>query len=381
MLRTRCEAFVADAGRVVGVKISDETASELFIKANRGVILTAGGMGMNLDLLEKYVPSAYMYATQGGPMPTHTGETIRMSLGMGADISGFDSFSCWEGGLDEYWGDGDGSYWHHFWHGPSQLAQNPWLRIDKVGNRLPYYLSSFSPEGFGVLQPGYDLPVFGMGDLSTANAAMSSIGHRAHCIFDSNYPEIVYKLQPSVSLSGSDTSRTPLTAGFNIAEGTDPSPYASLDWQAEVEEAIERGSVKKADTLADLAAPLKIDPDALITAGERWNELCQQGEDTDLSIPYLSEWLLPIENPPYYGITEGGHLSKTLAGLRVNAKMQVIDREAKPIPGLFAGWTTAGGLSGEASFGGQVGNSTIFGAIGASGIGGFMAIKGLLASE
>jgi succinate dehydrogenase/fumarate reductase flavoprotein subunit len=380
MLNTRCDALVADAGRVIGVKVTDKsTDTEIFVKADKGVILTAGGFGVNLDMLAKYIPSAYMYAVSGGPMPSHTGEAIRMGVGMGADISGFDSFSCWEGGLDDYWGDGDGQFFHYFWYGPSQVAQNPWLLIDKAGNRVPFYLDDIT-SSTNLLQPGFDPTVYTMGDLSTAASWMSTVGHRAYCIFDADYEAHLEVFKRS-TYKGGDFSRTPLTVGYNIAEGIDPTPFASLDWQSEFYKAIESGSVKKADTLEDLAAQLKIEPDRLAIAVERWNDICEQGKDTDLPIPYLPEWLIPIKNSPYYGIAEGGHISKTLAGLRVNTKMQVIDRDANVIPGLYAGWTTAGGLAGESSYGGQLGNCTPFGSVGASGVGGFMAIRGLLASE
>ena len=54
-----------------------------------------------------------------------------MGLGMGADFSGFDSWSCWEGAIDEETAGGDGQFWHYFWHGERQLFHNPWLIIDK----------------------------------------------------------------------------------------------------------------------------------------------------------------------------------------------------------------------------------------------------------
>ncbi|MDR1185704.1 MAG: FAD-dependent oxidoreductase [Coriobacteriales bacterium] len=380
MLNTRCDTLVADNGRVVGVKLTDKSAdAELYVKANKGVVLTAGGMGVNLDMLEKYIPSAYLYATTGGPMPSHTGEGIRMGLGMGADISGYDSFSCWEGGLDNYWGDGDGQFFHYFWHGPSQVAQNPWLLLDKAGNRVPFYLDDMMSTT-NVLQPGFDPTGFTMGDLSTAAAWMSAVGHRAIAIFDADYEATLEKFKVD-TVKGTDLSRTPLTVGYNIAAGVDPEPFVSLDWHAEFDEAIENGSVKQADTLEDLAVQLKMEPERLIGAVERWNELCELGEDTDLLIPYLPQWLIPLKTPPYYGIPEGGHISKTLAGLRVNTKLQVLDRDANVIPGLYAGWTTAGGLGGESSYGGQLGNCTLFGSVGASGVGGWMAIRGLLTNE
>lgn len=367
----KCEALVQDNGRIAGIAVSED-GKELYLKAKKGVILTAGGMGYNLDLLEQYHPSAYMYATQGGPLPSHTGECIRMGLGVGADISGYNSFSCWEGGLDEYWGLGDGNYWHYFYNGAKQVVQNPWLMIDKSGNRLPYYLGNFNR---GVLQPGFDFDTFSMGDVSSAAAWMSAPGHRAYVIFDSNYKSSLEKFEPT--LKGLDDSRIPIKDDGLLIENS----FVTSDWEGEFLEAVDRGAIQKADTLEELAEKLGLNPDKVVTAVKHWNELCEKGEDTDLAIPYIPEWLVPLNNPPYYGAAEGGVAGKTLGGLRVNPKMQVLDTEGDPIPGLYAGWTTAGGSVGENNFGGQQGNPTMFGSAALSGVGGYMAIQGVLESE
>ncbi|MFR7737464.1 MAG: FAD-binding protein, partial [Eggerthella lenta] len=92
-LSTKCEKLVADGGRVVGVVAKGPDGKERYVKAEKGVILCAGGFGMNRDLIRAYLPSAYEGTVQGGPMPSHTGEAFRMGLGMGADFSGFDSWS------------------------------------------------------------------------------------------------------------------------------------------------------------------------------------------------------------------------------------------------------------------------------------------------
>jgi hypothetical protein len=370
-LRCPCLALVQEGNRVVGIK-AEEADTEIFLKARKGVILTGGGMGYNLDLLEQYHPTAYMYAVQGGPFPSHTGECFRMGIGIGGDVSGFNSFSCWEGGLDEYWGLGDGSYFHYFYNGAKQVIQSPWLMIDRAGNRLPYYLSNFN---MGVLQPGYDLDTYTMGDLSSAAAWMSAPGHRAYVIFDSNYAASLEEHEKTIL--GMDESRAVIRDDGRLIENS----YVTTDWEGEFLAAVDRGAIQKADTLEELAESLGLDTDKLVAAVEHWNELCEQGEDTDLAIPYLPEWLIPLDNPPYYGAAEGGVIGKTLGGLRVNAKMQVMNTEGNPVPGLYAGWTTAGGLGGENNFGGQFGNCTLFGSVGMSGVGGYMAIRGLLEEE
>lgn len=92
LVNTQAVALVVDDGAVVGIKCRDlKEHKDLYIKGAYGVILTAGHFGMNLDLLEQYVPSAYMQVSAGGPMPWATGECFRMGLGVGADVSGYNS--------------------------------------------------------------------------------------------------------------------------------------------------------------------------------------------------------------------------------------------------------------------------------------------------
>ena len=62
------------------------------------------------------------------------------------------------------------------------------------------------------------------------------------------------------------------------------------------------------------------------------------------------EWLHAITTPPFYGCRIGGNLYGTKAGLLINDQMQVVGTNGLVIPGLYAGWHTAGGACGENSY-------------------------------
>lgn len=368
MTLTKCETLVVDNGRVVGIQVTDTaTGAKKYIKANKGVILCAGGIGMNQELLKKYIPSAYAGATQGGPFPFHTGEAFRMGLGAGADYSGFDSWCCWEGALDDYFGDGDKEYWHYFWHGERQLVQNAWLLINKRGDRLPFYSTDESQPNFNPLVPAGQ-----MGDLSNCAAWMSTLGRRAYCIFDSDYPTNVFK----ICGNHPDVSRKPLTPDDHILKNS----LVSDDWQAEVQQAIDRGAIKKADTIEELADKLHLEKARVVAAVNRWNELCAKGVDTDLAVPYVKKWLIPITKGPFYGAAMSGQIGKTMCGLRVDENLQVMKPDGHVIPGLYANYTTAGGQCGESSYGGLM-NPGIYAGNGMSWISGYLACKSLLAAK
>lgn len=362
---TECKALVMEDGAVAGV-LAQGSDGESFIQATDGVIFCAGGFGMNKDLMQTYLPSAFQGVVQGGPMPFHTGEALRMGLGAGADVSGFDSWCCWESGIDESIAGGDGNFWHYFWHGERQLFHNPWLIIDETGARAPYY-------SLGVSEDLEADPQLSMGDLHNCSAWMSRVGHHVYSICDSKFPELVFSMKRT---NGADTSRIPITEEESELL-LDTGGLVSADWLAEVEEAVERGAIKKADTLEELADMLHLDRTILVEAVENWNGLCERGVDDELATPYDPSWLNPLQDPPYYAAILGGQMSKTGCGLRVDSGLRVQKSDGSTIPGLYANFTTAGGIVGECDYGGYW-NSSLFGGNGMSWISGYVAAKTVL---
>ena len=367
-LNTAAETLVLDDGRVVGLRVSGQEGTK-HLKASKGVIFLAGGIGMNKDLIKAYLPSAAEGAVQGGPMPYHTGETFRMGLGAGGDFSGYDSWCCWESGIDESIAGGDGQFWHYFWHGERQLFHNPWLIIDRTGTRQPYY--ALTREEYAPLNPGG-----GMGDLTNSTRWMSAVGHHVYNICDSKFPEEIFKKNTTPEATH-DKCRIPLTDPSVLV---DNAGLVSADWLSEVDDAVARGAVKKADTLDELAEMLLLDPDVVKDAVERYNELCAKGEDDELAFPYDPSWLSPLDTPPYYAAIIGGQIGKTLCGLRVNGDFQVIDEKGAAIPGLYAGYSTAGGFIGDGTAGGFW-NGTMYGGVGSSLVTGYIAAKKLAELE
>lgn len=119
---------------------------------------------------------------------------------------------------------------------------------------------------------------------------------------------------------------------------------------------------------------LGLDPAIVVKAVEDWNAMCEAGEDPELG--FKKEWLVPIQDAPFYGIKIGAQIVGSHAGLYVNNDMQVLDTDCHPIPGLYAGFHTAGGAMGI--------NNTCFTTLGNSGLawtGGYMAANGVLANE
>ncbi len=238
-----------DSGHIVGLVAREDFDNEVYIHAKAAVVLTAGGFCNNKALLEKYIPTAAMGCASSYLVGGETGECFRMGLGVGADVSGFNSSASFDGGVD--W-EAEGGQWARF-------------------------------------------------------------------LYD----------------------------------------------------AIDADVLKRRDALEELEADLGFAPGVLTKAVAKWNECCERGED-DFMYPMPPEWLHSITTPPFYGCRIGGNLYGTKAGLLINDQMQVIGTNGLVIPGLYAGWHTAGGACGENSYIGDPILGSLMGDVGLAFCGGYL---------
>ncbi|MEG0682371.1 MAG: FAD-binding protein [Raoultibacter sp.] len=321
-------ALVQDeSGRIVGLVCNDERAGEIFIHATKAVILTAGGFCNNKALLKEYIPTAAMGCASSYLVGGEGGECFRMGLGVQADVSGFNSSASFDGGVD--W-EAEGGTWARFlYDGMTQLSRQPWFTIDRCGNRLRYMDSRVKKDGADA--------IYALGDLATIQ--MTPPGHRSYIIFDARYEEYLAGF-------GQEHCRKLITPDL---EQIDKVPAHYRDWHHGVQDALDADVLKKRDSLEALEQDLGFEPGILQQAVEEWNATCAKGED-DFMYPMAPEWLHPIIEPPFYGCRIGGNLYGTKAGLLINDQMQVVGTSGKTIPGLYAGWHTAGGACGENSY-------------------------------
>jgi len=78
--------IVNDGGRVIGVAVAQKDGPEKCYKATKGVLLSTGCFGANLDMLRQYAPNAIGTIRAINPMDVGTG--IRMGQAVGADLLG-----------------------------------------------------------------------------------------------------------------------------------------------------------------------------------------------------------------------------------------------------------------------------------------------------
>jgi len=131
----------------------------------------------------------------------------------------------------------------------------------------------------------------------------------------------------------------------NIAQNyTHESP---VKWLDHLEEAIQseakQGRIKIANTLDEIAEWMGADPAILKATTERYNYFCEIGYDAD----FLKEkrWLMPLKEPPYYAFIGLQGVDTVVGGIRINHRMEVLNRELRPIGGLYStGVATSGWL-------------------------------------
>ena len=79
---------------------------------------------------------------------------------------------------------------------------------------------------------------------------------------------------------------------------------------------------------------------------------CATGNGQTLSIPKTGG-LFPLNTPPYYAIRTLPGITFTYGGAKVNPKAQVLDKNDRPIPGLYAAGADCGGIYTRGYTGGQ----------------------------
>lgn len=122
---------------------------------------------------------------------------------------------------------------------------------------------------------------------------------------------------------------------------------------------VRSGYLKRGRTIQDLARQIGADPQTLDQTIDRFNEHARHGEDPEFgkgSTAYNrfvgdlghkpNASLAPVERGPFYAVKVVPADIGTYAGLRTNGDAQVLDRNDKPIPGLYAVGNDAASIMG-----------------------------------
>jgi fumarate reductase flavoprotein subunit len=135
--------------------------------------------------------------------------------------------------------------------------------------------------------------------------------------------------------------------GMDSGTGRIFPPGSRPDIAGSLREALENkaADVFGAGSIEELARIVGVNPTVLKATVEEYNRFCEKGHD-DL-FAKEQKYLRPLQEPNFYALKCNLVFLGTLGGIKINHKMEVVDKKENPIPGLYAGGMDAGGIYGD----------------------------------
>ena len=286
--------------RITGV-LAERESQEIAIKSKKGVILTTGGFEFNEWLLKQYLEIKPIYGV--GPKG-NTGDGILMAQKAGAAL------------------------WHM------------WLLHACYGFKFPEYDYAFRLPFGGALNPAEPAPIpwvlvnrYGKRFMSEAMPFMQDSSYRMleamNCDFlgtISGVPE--YPNIPCYMIFDEDGRKQGPIARPRAIREEDMYYWSKYNMTE-----IEKGWIKRADSVPELARVFGIDASELKKSIERWNSQCPAQNDMDFH--RVPGSMVPIKTPPFYIVDCWPVVTNTQGGPQFNTKCQVVDPFGEAIPSLY----------------------------------------------
>jgi succinate dehydrogenase/fumarate reductase flavoprotein subunit len=323
--------LIADSQRAVqGVSFTGPDGSEVRVEAKRGIVLACGGFEADADMKRQYWEKTPVLSAA---TTSNTGDGIRMAQDLGAQL------------------------WHmwHF-HGSYGFKHPDPRFADSIGiraKRLPDWVPGEEDE-FNVKMSWIIVDQDGKRYMNECTPYTQDTTHRPMEFYDSQRQR--FSRIPSF-LVFDENGRKLYPVGaptFNKAE-------LAYDWSHDNLREVDRGILKKADTVAGLAREIGCDPVELQGTFTRWNMLCARGGDTDQGRPPGS--MMPLDTPPYYAGAIWPVVSNTQGGPMHDSRQRVLNAFGEPIERLYVAGELgsifghlylAGGNLTECFIGGQI---------------------------
>jgi fumarate reductase flavoprotein subunit len=301
-------------GGITGV-IAETGNGDLTIEA-ASVIITTGGYGNNREMLKKYCANYHDTITYDGP-PSNTGDGIRMATEIGAATAGLGTVNL---------------------HGPFLKPQKDSyaMKMDAEGIggspiRITLWFLAWEPEmlwvnknGVRFIDEGYQLAFFAFG-----NAVALQPDGITYTLFDSSTLRKIEKQGLIRPGAASRANWLPVSAA---------TPLPGLE--REVQKQADKGDLKISDSWDEIAGWMGAQPAVLKATVQEYNSSCDDKHDALFAKD--RRYLLPLRTPPYYAVKGHLGLCDAYGGIKINEKMEALDNEDNPIPGLYAAGSTAG---------------------------------------
>lgn len=298
-------------GEVAGVKSADGRA----FRANKGVILACGGWENDPALMDTYYTCGYPDMAPAGT-PYNVGDGLRMAQAAGADLWHMNNFSL------------------------ANLAA-------KVSNSSPCVsFPRWASKAYIYVGPNSKRYCY---------EETTSLNKHGKRLLDGVYVS-QHVPMPLYAILGSDAFEAgPIFPQYPYLWADLVGPKDATDNQGYVD----AGLIVKADTIAELAQKIGLNPDKLQETVDRYNAFCANGKDEDFGRgeDYYGNFtgmvnagaassaeetvviqgfdLAPL-NPPFYAFRQYISILNSQGGPKRSAKGEVLDTKGQPIPRLFA---------------------------------------------
>jgi flavocytochrome c len=128
-----------------------------------------------------------------------------------------------------------------------------------------------------------------------------------------------------------------------------PTPDVKNNFNESIAELIRQGRAYGAGTIEELAEKIGVPAANLKAAVEEFNA----GVDAGIDKWGRTLFKIKIDSPPYYAGARIPTVHHTMGGIKINSKVQVIDKSGNVIPGLYAAGEATGGIHGSNRLGGN----------------------------
>lgn len=306
-----------ESGKVTGVIAESADKGYIQVNAAKGVIICTGGYGANTEMLNDLCETATKWCGLTSAT-TETGDGIRMALWAGAELEPGGGAMVWNRAIlpDGFEFSDDRTGGDIFLPG-----SQPFLHVNVNGERFmnedQCYPMSYAQ---GAQQPR----------------------HFSWIVWDGNYWEDIAQFD---TCGCSRLYPAPSGTAFNAdVYDCEALTKEHLDefW---LNPRLENGSLKKADTLEELADMMEFDADqkaTFLATVARYNELAAKGEDTDFGKPAYR--LTDVEKAPFYAARIAGALLVTIHGVITDVNSQPLNADGKPIENLYVCGNDQGGF-------------------------------------
>jgi succinate dehydrogenase/fumarate reductase flavoprotein subunit len=300
---TPVKALIQDpeSGSVLGVT-AEFQGKIAAVKAGRGVVLACGGYENNPVLMGNLNVPGIRFYPYGSPY--NTGDGLLMTMAAGAAQ----------------------------WHFPILEVMNYTVKAVSEELKLGVPLRNFWKGGSFLFVNGYgrrftnESRVFGhyKGPIET-----TFLDHAA-----GKFENVPFFMIFDETMRKHGGAIVPKYLGLRQTVGWAFQHKLFQEWSKDNSREIEKGWIKKADTPADLAGLLGIDPKGLSKTIVDFNKFQAAGKDPDFE--RSAKTLQPLVTPPFYGLELAHCVVNTQGGPVHDACARVIDTNGRAIPRLYA---------------------------------------------